>query len=149
MTRAEVNCDDLRIGDRARGVLREKVCDAASVSIRRTTRDVITDQEHHSSGLCVQGRCVLGLASNYFSEPLPDSLGHCSKTMNTKSRMFLCSRPDHDNNTSENVITNQEHYSSGAILVPVVASTSSFFRLTREPMEVQAHDAHELARNSS
>lgn len=100
-----------------------------------TTGDVITDQEHHSSGLCVQGHCVLGLVSNRFSEPLPDSLGHCSKMKNTKSLMFLCSRPDHDNSTSENVITDREHHSSGAILVPVVASTSSFFRLTREPMD--------------
>ncbi|KAF2552778.1 hypothetical protein F2Q68_00035079 [Brassica cretica] len=157
MTRAEVNWDDLRIGDRARGVLGEKSLGISSILCfhrdvcfsNSTTGDVITAQEHHSSGLCVQGRCVLGLASNRFSEPLPDSLDHCSKTMNTKSRMFLCSRPDHDNSTSENVITNQEHYSSGAILVPVVASTSRFFKLTREPIEVQAHDAHELARNSS
>ncbi|KAF2551324.1 hypothetical protein F2Q68_00034366 [Brassica cretica] len=63
------------------------------------------------------------------------------------SSLRRCLRPP--NSTTGDDITDQEHHSSGAILVPVVASTSSFFRLTREPMEFQAHDAHELACNSS
>ncbi|KAF3604626.1 hypothetical protein F2Q69_00034752 [Brassica cretica] len=40
MTRAKVNCDDLRIGDRARGVLGEKVYGAALVSIRRLSQSL-------------------------------------------------------------------------------------------------------------
>lgn len=94
-----------------------------------------------------QGLCILGLASNRSLDLflIPSDISPRSDVRTETLQQPLhgtapSSRLDHDNSTTGDVITDQERHSSGAILVPVVASLAWHehcprFRQTAPPLE--------------